>query len=191
MAEHLLVTVETPAAAAVGVENGPLMPQQQQQQQQQKHSFSVPCYHHGVGAEEQEEIGSPSILGDGPSAATLAHDYAEAYTSMKEAMDVRLRHEQRRADFLQGRTAQLEAALRDSAAQLHAAERCVIHSCHCCRCDVCPACCRGVVCSGTNICMHVHGLCSVSYTRQWIAMYTCYCASHLGAVVPRKAIWLF
>lgn len=37
----------------------------------------------------------------GPTADELVKDYAEAYASMKEDMEVRLRHEQRRGDFLQ------------------------------------------------------------------------------------------
>lgn len=37
----------------------------------------------------------------GPSAADLVKDYADAYASMKETMEIRLRHEQRRCDFLQ------------------------------------------------------------------------------------------
>lgn len=37
----------------------------------------------------------------GPTANDLVKDYAEAYASMKENMEIRLRHEQRRGDFLQ------------------------------------------------------------------------------------------
>lgn len=37
----------------------------------------------------------------GPTAKDLVKDYAEAYASMKENMEIRLRHEQRRGDFLQ------------------------------------------------------------------------------------------
>ena len=37
----------------------------------------------------------------GPTADELVKDYAEAYASMKEYMEIRLRHEQRRGDFLQ------------------------------------------------------------------------------------------
>jgi len=37
----------------------------------------------------------------GPTANDLVRDYAEAYASMKENMEIRLRHEQRRGDFLQ------------------------------------------------------------------------------------------
>ena len=37
----------------------------------------------------------------GPTADDLVKDYAEAYASMKEDMEIRLRHEQRRGDFLQ------------------------------------------------------------------------------------------
>lgn len=46
---------------------------------------------------------SSSSGGGGPSADELVRDYAEAYASMKETMEVRLRHEQRRCDFLQVR----------------------------------------------------------------------------------------
>lgn len=37
----------------------------------------------------------------GPTANDLVKDYAEAYASMKDNMEIRLRHEQRRGDFLQ------------------------------------------------------------------------------------------
>lgn len=37
----------------------------------------------------------------GPTENDLVKDYAEAYASMKENMEIRLRHEQRRGDFLQ------------------------------------------------------------------------------------------
>lgn len=39
----------------------------------------------------------------GPSASELAHDYAQAYASMKESLEIRLRHEQRCREFLQVR----------------------------------------------------------------------------------------
>jgi hypothetical protein len=39
----------------------------------------------------------------GPTANDLVKDYAKAYASMKENMEIRLRHEQRRGDFLQVR----------------------------------------------------------------------------------------
>jgi hypothetical protein len=39
-----------------------------------------------------------------PTANDLVKDYAEAYASMKENMEIRLRHEQRRGDFLQVRS---------------------------------------------------------------------------------------
>lgn len=50
--------------------------------------------------------GSLSSMADslsclGPTANELVKDYAEAYASMKENMEIRLRHEQRRGDFLQ------------------------------------------------------------------------------------------
>jgi hypothetical protein len=41
----------------------------------------------------------------GPTSNELVKDYAEAYASMKENMEIRLRHEQRRSDFLQVRMA--------------------------------------------------------------------------------------
>lgn len=40
----------------------------------------------------------------GPTANDLVKDYAEAYASMKENMEIRLRHEQRRGDFMQVRS---------------------------------------------------------------------------------------
>lgn len=92
---------------------------QQQQDQQQK----------ALTATAAESIsaagyGSGAARNLGPSADDLVKDYADAYASMKETMEVRLRHEQRRGDFLQNKLQQTESSLKDTTAQLEAANRC-------------------------------------------------------------------
>lgn len=85
--------------------------QQQQERQQQVLTATAAEY---ISAAEK---------GLGPTADDLVKDYADAYASMKETMEVRVRHEQRRGDFLQNKLQQTEGSLRDTTAQLDAANR--------------------------------------------------------------------
>eukprot|EP00775_Hariotina_reticulata_P002907 gene2907-3195_t len=51
----------------------------------------------------------------------MVKDYAEAYSSMKTTMEIRLRHELQRANFTQNKLQQTEGTLRDVTAQFEAA----------------------------------------------------------------------
>eukprot|EP00878_Enallax_costatus_P031867 GHUV01034925.1.p1 GENE.GHUV01034925.1~~GHUV01034925.1.p1 ORF type:complete len:734 (+),score=313.23 GHUV01034925.1:1495-3696(+) len=91
----------------------------QQQQEKQQRALTATAAESITAA----GYGSAAARGLGPSADDLVKDYADAYASMKETMEVRLRHEQRRGDFLQNKLQQTESSLRDTTAQLESANR--------------------------------------------------------------------
>ncbi|KAF6254497.1 hypothetical protein COO60DRAFT_1642284 [Scenedesmus sp. NREL 46B-D3] len=93
----------------------------QQHQQQQQQVLAAAAAESVAAADDAGGRGGSSSLG--PSAEDLVKDYAEAYASMKETMEVRLRHEQHRGNFLAGKVQQAEGSLRDCTAQLDAANR--------------------------------------------------------------------
>lgn len=94
-----------------------------QQQQEKQQQLLTAMAAESISAAAAPESHSGSTAGIGPSADELVKDYAEAYASMKDTMEVRLRHEQRRGDFLQNKLQQTEGTLRDTTAQLDTANR--------------------------------------------------------------------
>ena len=82
-------------------------------------------HHRVVGAEAADTLEAPLnvLLPPSPGAPRealegIAREYAAAYSTVKEQLEVRLRHEARRADFFEGSAARLEVELADCRATL-------------------------------------------------------------------------
>lgn len=99
------------------------MKQSLRQQQEKQQQALTATAAEAISAADSSNRGISLAHGLGPSADDLVKDYADAYASMKETMEVRLRHEQRRGDFMQNKLQQTESTLRDLTAQHDTANR--------------------------------------------------------------------